>query len=202
MARAPRILLVDDREENLLALEALLRDEEAELVRARSGREALELLLAHEFALAIVDVQMPEWDGIELAELMRGTARTREVPIMLVTAGLHDEARVFRGYELGAVDYLHKPLDPIVLRSKVNVFLQLHRQRQLLAEQLDEIRRAKQALQESDRRKDDFLAVLSHELRNPLAPIQNGVYLLRRSTSGRRARWTSSTGRRATSSAS
>jgi signal transduction histidine kinase len=181
MPRAPRILLVDDREENLLALEGLLRDESAELVRARSGTEALELLLASEFALAIVDVQMPEMDGIELAELMRGTVRTREVPIILVTAGLHDEARVFRGYELGAVDFLHKPLDPIVLRAKVAVFLQFHRQRQLLSEQLDEIRRAKQALQESDRRKDDFLAVLSHELRNPLAPIQNGLYILRRS---------------------
>jgi signal transduction histidine kinase len=180
MPKPPRILLVDDREENLLALEALLRDEKAELVRARSGTEALELLLASEFALAIVDVQMPEMDGIELAELMRGTVRTREVPIILVTAGLHDEARVFRGYELGAVDFLHKPLDPVVLRSKVAVFLQLHRQRQLLSEQLDEIRRAKQALQESDRRKDEFLAVLSHELRNPLAPIQNGIYILRR----------------------
>ncbi len=179
MPKVPRILLVDDREENLLALEALLHDEEAELVRARSGTEALELLLASEFALAIVDVQMPEMDGIELAELMRGTGRTREVPIVLVTAGLHDESRVFRGYELGAVDFLHKPLDPIALRSKVAVFLQLHRQRQLLSDQLEEIRRAKQALQESDRRKDEFLAVLSHELRNPLAPIQNGLYILR-----------------------
>jgi signal transduction histidine kinase len=190
MPDAARILVVDDREENLLALEALLRDEGAALVRARSGREALELLLAREFALAIVDVQMPEMDGIELAELMRGTARTREVPIILVTAGLHDPGRVFRGYELGAVDFLHKPLDPVVLRSKVAVFLQLHRQRQLLAEQLEEIRRAKQALEDSDRRKDEFLAVLSHELRNPLAPIQNGLYILRRSmpTDARAAR--------------
>jgi signal transduction histidine kinase len=180
MPDAARILLVDDREENLLALEALLRDEGAQLVRAASGREALELLLGREFALAIVDVQMPEMDGIELAELMRGTARTRDVPIILVTAGLHDPGRVFRGYELGAVDFLHKPLDPVVLRSKVAVFLQLHRQRQLLAEQLEEIRLAKQALEDSDRRKDEFLAVLSHELRNPLAPIHNGVYILRR----------------------
>jgi signal transduction histidine kinase len=180
MPTTPRILLVDDREENLLALEALLRGQGADLVRARSGTEALELLLAHEYALAIVDVQMPEMDGIQLAELMRGTTRTREVPIMFVTAGVHDPARVFRGYELGAVDFLHKPLDPVVIRSKVAVFLQLHRQRLLLADQLDELRRAKETVQEQDRRKDEFLAVLSHELRNPLAPIQNGLYILRR----------------------
>src|SRR5512133_299998 len=104
MPRAPRILLVDDREENLLALEALLRDERAELVRARSGTEALELLLAHEYALAIVDVQMPEMDGLHLAELMRRTARTHAVPIFFVPTGVHNDARVFRGYELGAVD--------------------------------------------------------------------------------------------------
>src|SRR5512142_1622235 len=128
MPGTANLLLVDDRDENLLALEALLREEPAELLRARSGREALELLLRHEVALALVDVQMPEMDGFELAELMRGAARTREVPIIFITAGMHDETRVFRGYESGAVDFLHKPLDPLVLRSKVRVFLQLHAQ--------------------------------------------------------------------------
>jgi signal transduction histidine kinase len=179
MRGTAKILLVDDRDENLLALEALLAEEAAELVRARSGREALERLLEHEVALALVDVQMPEMDGFELAELMRGASRTREVPIIFVTAGMHDETRVFRGYEAGAVDFLHKPIDPRVLRSKVRVFLQLQRQRQLLTAQIEEVRRAERALQEADRRKDEFLAVLSHELRNPLAPIRNSLFLLR-----------------------
>ena len=180
----PNILLVDDQEENLVALEALLRRDDAVLLRVRSGAEALEALLAHDVALAIVDVQMPEMDGIQLAELMRGTARTREIPIIFVTAGLHDQARIFRGYEAGAVDFLYKPLDPPVLRSKVEVFLQLHRQRQLLAEQLGELRRTEAALREADKRRNDFLGVLSHELRNPLAPIRNAIHILQRAPEG------------------
>jgi signal transduction histidine kinase len=191
MSARPRVLLVDDREENLLALEGLLRGQGAELLKARSGREALELLLLHEVALAIIDVQMPEMDGFELAELMRGSERTREVPIVFVTAGLHDQARVFKGYESGAVDFLAKPLDAHILRSKVAVFLQLHRQKQLLAERVRELeaalverRRAEDALRQADRRKNEFLAMLSHELRNPLAPIRNSLFVLDRTSPG------------------
>ncbi len=125
MTGPAKILLVDDLQENLLALAALLRRDEVELLEARSGNAALELLLAHEIALAIIDVQMPAMDGFELAELMRGSPRSRDVPIIFVTAGLHDESRIFRGYESGAVDFLHKPLEPTILRSKVDVFLQL-----------------------------------------------------------------------------
>jgi PAS domain S-box-containing protein len=160
------LLLVDDLEENLQALEALLRREGLVLLRARSGREALELLLRHDVALALVDVQMPEMDGFELAELMRGTSRTRRVPIIFLTAGLADAARRFRGYEAGAVDFLAKPLEPDVLRMKVDVFVELHRQRQEVARQRDEhtaiarenarllaeSRRAAAALGESERR--------------------------------------------------
>jgi PAS domain S-box-containing protein len=127
-----KCLLVDDLEENLLALEGLLKSEAVQVCRARSGVEALELLLENDFALALIDVQMPEMDGFELAELMRGTERTRRIPIIFVTAGLRDQQRVFRGYEAGAVDFLFKPLDPAVVRSKVRVFLELHRQRRLL----------------------------------------------------------------------
>src|SRR3712207_5491211 len=97
----PKCLLVDDLEDNLLALEYLLRDENLEIVKARSGFEALELLLSEEFALAMVDVQMPEMDGFELAELMRGTEKTRSIPIIFVTAGFRDLERVFKGYEAG-----------------------------------------------------------------------------------------------------
>ncbi len=179
-----KILLVDDLQENLLALAALLRRDGVELLEARSGNEALELLLAQEIALAIVDVQMPGMDGFELAELMRGSPRSRDVPIIFVTAGLHDEARIFRGYESGAVDFLHKPLEPTILRSKVDVFLQLYRQKRLLADQLVELRRAEHSLREADRRKDEFLGLLSHELRNPLTPIRNSLYILQRAQPG------------------
>ena len=106
-----KFLLVDDLEENLIALEALLRREDLVLLKAHSGREALELLLAHDVALALVDVHMPEMDGFELAELMRGVERTRHVPIIFVTAAMRESHRVFQGYDAGAVDFLFKPIE-------------------------------------------------------------------------------------------
>jgi len=186
-------LLVDDLPENLLALAALLRRDGLVLLEANSGTQALELLLKHEVALALIDVQMPGMDGFELAELMRGTERTRRVPIIFLTAGSADRKRRFQGYEAGAVDFLHKPIEPDILRSKTEVFFELYRQRQEVAAQRDELiaatgenvrlleesRRQAEALREADRRKDEFLAMLAHELRNPLAPIQNSVAILR-----------------------
>lgn len=186
-------LIVDDLAENLLALEALLRREGLVVLKARSGTEALEILLKHDIALAIVDVQMPGMDGFELAELMRGMERTRRVPIIFLTAGNADRQRRFRGYEAGAVDFLHKPIEPDVLRSKTEVFFELFRQRQEVALQRDELRVATDEnarllqesrqyaaeLKEADRRKDEFLAMLAHELRNPLAPVRNAVEILR-----------------------
>lgn len=177
-------LLVDDLEENLLALEALLRRDGLELLKARSGTEALELLLTHDVALALLDVQMPGMDGFELAELMRGTERTRRVPIIFLTAGTADQQRRFRGYEAGAVDFIQKPIETDILRSKAQVFFELARQQQLLAAQRDELRHYANALKEADRRKDEFLATLAHELRNPLAPIRNGLQILRMAPTG------------------
>jgi len=186
-------LLVDDREQNLVALESLLRRDGLSLLKARSGREALEFLLKYEVALALIDVQMPGMDGFELAELMRGAERTRHVPIIFLTASsTNDYQRRFRGYEAGAVDFLHKPIEPDILKSKTGVFLDLFRQRQEVARQRDELavmivenkrlleesRQYAYALQEADRRKDEFLATLAHELRNPLAPILSAVQLL------------------------
>ena len=111
---------------------------DVEILTARSGAEALELLLRHDIALAFLDVQMPEMDGFELAELMRGSERTRHVPIIFVTAGVRDQHRLFKGYESGAVDFLFKPIEPHILQNKADVFFQLHRQKQQLAQELHE----------------------------------------------------------------
>ncbi len=170
-----KCLLVDDLEENLLALGALLRRDDVEILQARSGGEALELLLVHDVALAFLDVQMPDMDGFELAELMRGSERTRHVPIIFVTAGARDQHRLFKGYDAGAVDFLYKPLDPHMLRNKAEVFFQLYRQKQQLAQQLEE-------LSETLRLNEMFTAVLGHDLRNPLSAILTGADLLQRRT--------------------
>ena len=172
-------LLVDDLKENLLSLEAVLRREGVVFLKARSGPEALEALLQYDVALAIVDVQMPEMDGFELAELMRGNERTGRVPIIFLTAGTADRQRRFRGYEAGAVDFLHKPIEPDILRSKAQVFYELYLQRRQIARQRDELKSYAAALEEADRRKDEFLAVLAHELRNPLTPIRYGLDMMR-----------------------
>lgn len=171
-------LLVDDLDENLLALEALLQREGLICLKARSGEEALELLLVHDVALAFLDVQMPEMDGFQLAEFMRGSERTRHVPIIFLTAGSADRQRRFRGYEAGAVDFLQKPIDADVLRSKAAVFFDLFDQRRRIAKQRDELDRLTGALKEADRNKNSFLAVLGHELRNPAMALSSGLNLL------------------------
>lgn len=181
----PKILVVDDLEENLLALTALLRSDRLTILTARSGVEALELLLIHDVALALLDVQMPEMDGFALAELMRGSERTSHVPIIFVTAGANEPSRVFQGYDAGAVDFLWKPLDPRILRHKVNTFVELHSQRQTLREQLialqkseSESRRLREELESTLRLNDTFLGVVGHDLRNPLNVILMSAALL------------------------
>jgi two-component system sensor histidine kinase/response regulator len=166
-----KLLLVDDLQENLLALAALLRRDGLELLFARSGREALELLLVHDVALALVDLQMPEMDGFELAELMRGAQRTRHVPIIFVTAGARDQTRMFRGYEVGAVDFLYKPIEPVLLEHKVLTFVDLHRQRLAREHLADELR-------EMLRLNEMFVAAVSHDLRSPLSTLLMGASVL------------------------
>ena len=180
-----KFLLVDDLEENLLALEALLASEGLDLHKAQSGEEALELMLANEYALALLDVQMPGMDGFELAEFMRANERSRHIPIIFVTAGSGDEARRFRGYEAGAVDFIQKPIEADVLRSKANVFLDLYNQRRQITAQRDELAKLSAALQAANQQKNRFLAVLAHELRNPLAVFSSGLNILDRGNSGR-----------------
>lgn len=134
-----KILIVDDRPENLLTLESLLDEPGIELVRAMSGEEALSKILDHDFALVLLDVQMPGMDGYEVAELMRGNKKTKTIPIIFVTAEVKDEQHLFKGYESGAVDYLFKPLNPMVFQSKVGVFIELHRQQEELKQKTVEL---------------------------------------------------------------
>jgi PAS domain S-box-containing protein len=140
LASRPKILAVDDREENLLSLRRLMSGLEAELVTVTSGHQALAQILRHEFALILLDVMMPDMDGFETASLIRGHDAGRHTPIIFVTAADRDHFYEDKGYDLGAVDYLFKPLHPHILMSKVRVFLDLARHQQMLVESLNAVR--------------------------------------------------------------
>lgn len=138
------ILIVDDHPENLVALEAILDAEDRNLVRANSGQEALTLAVKMEFSLVLLDVQMPDMDGFEVASLMRKHKKTKSIPIIFVTAINKDQKYVFKGYESGAVDYLFKPLDPIILEHKVRFFLELDYKNKQLQHRIDEVMQLKE----------------------------------------------------------
>ncbi|KQV80362.1 histidine kinase [Massilia sp. Root351] len=171
MTAAINILVVDDIQQNLAAVEALLARPGLRLLKAASGAEALELLLVHEVALALIDVQMPNMDGFELAELIRGSERTRSIPLIFLTAATREPSYSFRGYEAGAVDFMFKPIDSKALVSKVKVFVELHQQKQQLSAQLKELQHALHL-------NELFTAVLGHDLRTPLSVVMNGAMLL------------------------
>ncbi|MFB4193290.1 response regulator [Streptomyces carpaticus] len=141
MVQKAKILLVDDRPENLLALEAILSALDQTLVRASSGEEALKALLTDDFAVILLDVQMPGMDGFETAAHIKRRERTRDIPIIFLTAINHGPHHTFRGYAAGAVDYISKPFDPWVLRAKVSVFVELHMKNVQLREQAALLRR-------------------------------------------------------------
>jgi two-component system sensor histidine kinase/response regulator len=178
-----KCLLVDDLEENLLALSALLEGDGVQVLTARSGAEALELLLIEEIALAFLDVQMPGMDGFELAELMRGSERTRHIPLIFVTAGAREQKRMFKGYETGAVDFIYKPIEPYILKNKADVFFELYRQRRQLAAELQE-------RTETLRLNEMFSALLAHDLRSPLSAILASAHLLQKRSSEQMAQET------------
>ncbi|MHC4886769.1 MAG: response regulator [Planctomycetota bacterium] len=138
----PKILLVDDRKENLLVLRKVLESVEADFVDATSGNEALTLTLEHSFALALVDVQMPGMDGYEMVELLRQDKRTELLPVIFISAIYSDEAHLIKGIESGAVDFVTKPIEPRILLGKVQVFLQLFRQREILADTVRALERS------------------------------------------------------------
>jgi signal transduction histidine kinase len=205
------ILIVDDEPRNLTVLESILDDPGYRLVRAHSGQEALLALMAHEFAVLVLDVRMPGMTGFELAQIIKERRKTARVPIIFLTAYYNEDQHVLEGYGSGAVDYLHKPVNTAVLRSKVAVFAELFSKgralelaNRSLTTEIGERRKAEERLRElnetldrrvtertntlalreaelrdANRRKDEFLATLAHELRNPLAPVRNAVQLLR-----------------------
>jgi two-component system, sensor histidine kinase len=232
------ILVIDDNSANLLAIEAALAGLGLNLVTAQSGADGLRQLLERDFALILLDIEMPGMNGFETARLIRGRLRTRHVPIIFVTAFSRDDREILEGYALGAVDFLFKPIVPEVLRAKASVFVELRRRTDEVARQAELLREAerqehkrrlaeerqrwesealreqmekeksnaasmaqkaaelartvaalerveaeltvqKRQLEEADRRKNEFLALLGHELRNPLAPIVTGLELIR-----------------------
>jgi signal transduction histidine kinase len=198
-----QILIVDDEPKNLVVLETVLDDPDYRLVRAESADEALLALVAEQFALLILDIRMPGMTGFELAEVIKKRKKTAEVPIIFLTAYYSEDQHVLEGYGSGAVDYLHKPVNPQILRSKVAVFAELYRKNRdvasanaaLLAEvkerrhaeeqlrQLNEtleqrVTERTEELRQANRMKDEFLAMLGHELRNPLAAIMNAVQVM------------------------
>lgn len=201
---AIKILIVDDRPENLLALERSLERPGLNIMKATSGNDALAMVLDHEYALVLLDVQMPEMDGFETAELMRGNSSTRHIPIIFVTAISTEQKYVFKGYESGAVDYLFKPLDTDILLSKVNIFLEMYRQKkemegyahqleeknQVITQQKEQLESSFKDLQKSQQqlieleRKNSILAMAvtaNHELNQPLTVIKGYISMIENS---------------------
>jgi signal transduction histidine kinase len=195
--RAIKILLVDDNSNNLMSMEVALERDDYVFTKATSGREALRILLKEEdFSLILLDVKMPTMDGYDTAELIYQRDKLKHIPIIFITAHDYEEAAMFKGYQAGAVDFIRKPFNPEILRSKVAVFAELHKKNQLLRQQEEhvkainndltllnqdlekrvfertaELERLNEELKALNLSKDKFLSVISHDLRNPLTAL-------------------------------
>lgn len=189
-----KILLVDDKPQNLIALEALLQAPDRNIIQATSGNEALELILDHAFAVILLDVQMPGMDGFETAELIRKRNQSRHIPIIFVTAISKEQKHMFKGYETGAVDYLFKPIDPLILKTKVKVFIEIYRQRMALEQTTKKLEETIENLEEANKRileQQDFVieqerlktllqiaGATAHELGQPLTVLLGNIELM------------------------
>lgn len=197
IAETIKILLVDDREDNLMSMEVVLEKQGYAFSKATSGRDALKILLKEDdFSLILLDVKMPLMDGYETAELIYQREKLRNIPVIFITGQDYEEAAVFKGYQAGAVDYIRKPFNPQILRSKVAVFAELHKKNQLLKQQEEklkvinddllklnqqlenrvkertlELENLNEELKELNMAKDKILSVISHDLRNPITAL-------------------------------
>ncbi|MHB1179548.1 MAG: response regulator, partial [Daejeonella sp.] len=180
------ILIVDDREENIIALEALIRRDDINLITTTSPNEALRICWDQDIAIALVDVQMPEMDGFELVQILKSNPRTREMVVIFVTAISKETKYVVKGLESGAVDYLYKPLDPYITIAKVDAFISVVRSQQELKQkniELEEFQKelvkAKEQAEAARKVKESFLANMSHEIRTPINGIIGLAHLLK-----------------------
>ncbi len=174
----PKILIVDDKPENLLVLEAVLKDLDVELIKAGSGNDALKETLKHDFALALLDIQMPEMDGYELAGILREYKKTANLPFIFISAVYTDNLNIFKGYEKGAFSFITKPFQPEILINKVKFFVEKHQQEIALYELNLDLQKKNQELINSNQELEGFSYSVSHDLRTPLRAINGFAQIL------------------------